>query len=259
MNGEALDWITIRNLRVECVIGVFGEERTRLQPVVATLRLGLRPRGERRSTLTHETVDYLALAGQVTFLLRAGRFKLIETAAEALASYLLTPPSPGERRAAIERVAVRLHKPRALPPPATAQIAIERAADPGRIAAERGPFGAVDVIFDDPEVAIYRLSVAPDAEVPPRVEGRRREHELVLTRGLVVDGREVFPGTAFHWPAGAPHYYQNPTSAHQTILCIDAPSRPPADEKVVGARPAKVVVEHLWAPRTADGWPLSPG
>jgi dihydroneopterin aldolase len=249
---EALDWIAIRDLRVECVIGIFAEEDTRVQPVSVTLRLGLSPREHATESL-EDSVDYLAVAGQVSFLLAACRFRLLETAADALAAYLLAPPTPAERRVPIRRVVVEIHKPNALPAPVTASLTIERAAGPRRFRVEEKSFGTVDVIHEAAHSGIYRLNVAPGRQIPLHVHQQMEEHELVLTRGIRCQGREVFPGTAFHWPRGAAHFYENPTSHYQTILCVDRPRFIPEDEVEVTGAPADVAPEHIWAPRDPHG------
>ncbi len=256
---EPLDWITIRDLRVNCIIGIFAEEHTRLQPVVVTLRLGLAPRETTGTESLEDSVDYLAVAGQVSFLLGVCRFRLLETAADALASYLIAPPTLGERRAQIRRVVVEIHKPHALPAPATAHLVIERAAAPNRYRVEEKSFGTVDVIHETAASGIYRLNIEPGREIPLHLHHRMEEHELVLTRGVHCQGKELFPGTAFHWPRGAAHYYQNPTAQHQTILCVDTPRFIPEDEIEVTGPPAEVAPEHIWAPRDPQGRLIVPG
>jgi len=249
---ESLDWIAIRDLRVDCVIGIFAEESLRVQPVAVTLRLGLSPR-EHGSESLEDSIDYLAIAGQVSFLLAACRFRLLETAADALAAYLLAPPAPGDRRVPIRRVVIEIHKPDALPAPVTASLTIERAAAPSRYRVEEKSFGTVDVIHEAAHSGIYRLNVAPGRQIPLHVHHRMEEHELVLTRGILCQGREVFPGTAFHWPRGAAHFYLNPTQHYQTILCVDRPRFMPEDEVEVTGAPAEVTPEHIWAPRDPHG------
>ena len=250
---EALDWISIRDLQVSCVIGVYAEERTREQPVVVAVRLGFRPGDRAGRERLEETLDYVAVCGQIAFLLRSCRFGLIETAAEALAAYLIAPPTLAERRQRIARVVVELHKPQALPRPATAQVSIERSAAPDAVKVEDKAFGTVDVVYETAEAGIYRLNIAPGREIPLHVHHRMDEHELVLTRGVECQGREALPGTVFHWPKGAAHYYRNPTSAHQTVLCVDVPRFMPDDEIEVRGTPAEVVAEQAWAPRATDG------
>ena len=79
-------------MTVECVICVYGGERHRTQPVTVKLELFLDTRGASTAGLSG-TVDYARLAGEVRFLLESCRFKLLETAAEALARYILAPPT----------------------------------------------------------------------------------------------------------------------------------------------------------------------
>jgi FolB domain-containing protein len=255
---EPLDWITIRDLRVNCVIGIFAEEDTRVQPVSVTLRLGQAPRAHGVIESLEESVDYLAIAGQVSFLLAACRFRLLETAADALASYLLAPPARGERRAAIQRVALEIHKPNALPSPTTATLSIERAASPQPLRVETKSFGSVDVIHEAANAGIYRLNIAPGRQIPMHVHRAMEEHELVLTRGIRCQGREVFPGTAFHWPYGAAHFYENPTANYQTVLCVDRPRFIPDDEVEVGGAPAEIAPDHVWEPRDPHGRLIAP-
>lgn len=250
---EALDWITIRDLWVNCIIGIFAEEHTRVQSVVVTLRLGLSPRERGGAETLEHSIDYLAVAGQVTFLLGVCRFRLLETAAEALAAYLLAPPTLGERRAPIRRVVVEIHKPNALPAPTTAHLSIERAAAPNKLRIEEKSFGTVDVIHEGSDSGIYRLNVAPGSAIPLHVHQQMEEHELVLTRGVLCQGQEVFPGTALHWSRGAAHHYQNPTSRHQTILCVNRPRFMPEDEIEVTGPLAPLSPDHIWAPRDPQG------
>ena len=67
-----------------------------------------------------------------------------------------------------------------------------------------------------------------------------RESEMVLSEGLLCQGRRVSPGTVFHWPLGAAHRYDNPTDRPQTILCVDAPPFIREDEIEVTGEPAEV-------------------
>ena len=57
-----------------------------------------------------------------------------------------------------------------------------------------------------------------------------RESELVVSEGLLCQGRPVGPGTIHHWPLGAAHRYDNPTSTEQSLLCVDRPGFLPEDE-----------------------------
>jgi dihydroneopterin aldolase len=108
------DWIRIRGLEVDCVVGVYPHERGTPQRLRLTTELCLDTEPAGRSERMRDSVDYAALSAQLAFLLRSCRFGLLETAAHALCRYLLAPPAPGERRAQLARVRVTLEKPTAL-------------------------------------------------------------------------------------------------------------------------------------------------
>jgi hypothetical protein len=173
---------------------------------------------------------------------------MLETAAHVLARYLLAPPALGERRAQIERVRLRLSKPGALPGVAVPSLEIERDRSWAGLVQEQKAFGVVDVIHETREAGIYRLNVAPHAAIPLHVHDIMRESELVLTEGLVCQGKLVAAGTVHRWPKRAAHCYDNPTDRYQSILCVDAPRFLESDEIPVTGSPAEVEPE-------ARAWP----
>jgi dihydroneopterin aldolase len=173
---------------------------------------------------------------------------MVETAAHALARYLLLPPAPGERRAQIDALRLRLTKPSAsLAGQALPSLEITRDAEEFALQTEPSKFGHVDVVFETRDAGIYRLNVAPGRSIPLHVHRQMRESELVLTDGLLCQGKPVAPGTVFHWPLGAAHRYDNPTSRHQTILCVDSPRFMPEDEIEVDGEPAEVNAGRAFA------------
>ena len=89
---------------------------------------------------------------------------------------------------------------------------------------EEKSFGEVDVIHATKGCGIYRLRVAPKRSIPTHEHRVMEERELILGDGLLLQGRRVEPGTAFSWPKGLAHRYENPTDTEQTILCVDRPA-----------------------------------
>jgi dihydroneopterin aldolase len=122
----AHDVLAISGLETECVVGVYPHERDRPQPLRVDLDLYVDTEQAARSARLSRTVDYDRMTREIIFLLKSCRFGLIETAAGALASYVLAPPGPGEQRAAVLGVRLKLIKPQALPRGA------ERVSDPPR-------------------------------------------------------------------------------------------------------------------------------
>ena len=232
------DVVALEGLVVDCVVGVYPHERDTPQPLRVDLYMELDTRDAAEHQRLRESVDYASIAGQLTFLLTACRFRMIETAAQTLARYLLLPPPKGERRKPIEAVRLRLTKSFALAGRAIPSVEITREADEFSLTKENSKFGDVDIVFERPEFGIYRLNVAPHASIPLHVHHQMQECELVLTDGLLCQGKPVAAGSVFRWPHGAAHRYDNPTDSVQTVLCVDSPRFNAGDEVEVEGEPA---------------------
>lgn len=240
------DLVSIHDLRVDCIVGVYPSERNRAQPLAVDVDLVLDTEPAARSERLSATVDYAATSAQIAFILRFGHFKLLETAAHALARYLLAKPAIGEKRAAVTEARIRLRKPDAAGMCGVPALEIRRDAAWVDLTTETKPFGTVDIVHETEDAGIYRLNVAPGQSIPLHVHRRMHEAELVLGEGLLCQGKLVRPGTIFRWPHDAPHRYDNPTDRPATILCIDAPRFIESDEIVVEGAPADVIAEIAW-------------
>ncbi len=239
--------ISIRDLSVDCIVGVYPGERTTPQPLIvevdlmtSTLDAAATPR--RREKLS-STIDYAFTAAQIAFVLEAAEFLLLETAADALATLLLAPPAAGEKRPGAERAFVKLTKPRALGGITRASVSVERQRTDIEIITEEKDFGTVDVVFETTDVGIYRLNVAPGRTIPLHAHHVMRESEMVLSPGVVCQDREAPVGTIFRWPRGALHRYDNKTTEWQTVLCIDSPPFVPSDEIATSGTPASIATD----------------
>lgn len=237
------DQIHIRDLRVDCVVGVYPRERGAPQPLVVDATLWLDSEPAARSERLRDTVHYGSLAHQIHFVLTSCRFRLLEAAAHALCRLLLSPPAAGERRAGIQRVRLRLTKPEALGGLAIPSLEIERSAEALDLVQEHKPFGTVDVVFETTNAGIYRLNIAPGKGIPLHMHKIMRESEMVLTSGLLCQDERVPVGTVHRWPLGAKHRYDNPTGRYQTILCVDSPRFIEGDEILTEGEPTHVPAE----------------
>lgn len=238
-----MDFIELRDIEVQCVVGLYPHERQIPQPLRLEVSMGLDTLPAARKESLSASVDYAAIAGQLRFLLESCRFGMLETAAHALAAYLLAPPALGERRAQIECVRIRLEKPRVLAGIAVPSLTIERERGFASVTHEDKPFGVVDVIHETRDAGIYRLNITPGKSIPLHVHRVMRESELVLTDGLWCQGKPVLQGTVHRWPNGAAHCYHNPSERAQSILCVDSPRFIESDEIAVEGEPADVQAE----------------
>src|ERR1700712_392908 len=205
------DVIALEGLVVDCVVGVYPPERDPPQPLRLDLYMELDTRPAAEHQRLRDTVDYAAIAGQLTFLLTACRFRMIETAAHALARYLLLPPAAGEQRAQIDAIKLKLTKSFALSGRAIPSVEVQREAHEFELKTEQSKFGIVDIVFERRSFGIYRLNVEPHGSIPLHVHPQMHESALVLGDGLLCQGKPVAAGTGFHWPHGAAHRYDQPT------------------------------------------------
>ena len=229
-SGQPLDVVAIEGLTADSVIGLYPSERSREQQIEIDVALHLDLRGVTSDKHIDMTVDYARLAGELRFIAEHGELELLETAAHAMAAYVLAPPTQDARRAAVNEVTLRLSKPTALSGKAMPSIIVHRGAHDYVYKHESRPWGAADVIYQTPSCGIYRLRIRAGGQIPAHVHRTTRESELVLGSGLFLQGKPVRRGTAHTWPHGHAHRYDNPSPIEQTILCINRPPFVPSDE-----------------------------
>jgi dihydroneopterin aldolase len=224
------DRLALRGMRFDCIIGILDHERTTPQPVELDVVLHFHMRrAAHEGQITH-TIDYGRVVGELQFILVAARFLLLESAAEAIAAWLLMPPSLDVPRPQVEEVEVKLAKPRALAGRAVPEIAIRRQRGDFPPNLEVKPFGFVDVVFESPECGVYRERISPRTVLPTHVHRHLDEMELTLGSGLLLQGAPVAAGVAHEWPRNHPHRWENPTDVEQSFLCVDRPKFIHTDE-----------------------------
>lgn len=236
----AKDIIAIEGLKVDCIVGVYPDERDRLQPLNVDLRMFLDTRRAGDEQRLAHTVDYAAVASQIAFLLQSCRFYMLETAARVLTRHLLAPPGPDEKRARVDEVELRLTKPYALAGRGVPSLEVHRSAADVSLAQETSDFGTIDIIDETKQLGVYRLNIAPGETIPLHVHHRMDEAEMTLTEGLHVQRTERRAGTVHRWPRGAAHVYDNPMSKWASVLCVDTPPFIRDDEVRVDGEPAQV-------------------
>lgn len=124
------DQITIEDLRVDCIVGIYPEERETPQPVEITAELDVDTAAAAASGKLADTVDYAAAANAIVRLVQEGKFHLLETMAAAIAELLLGTTTA-------DRVRLRIRKPRAIPGARCARLDIVRRKQAGQNATAR--------------------------------------------------------------------------------------------------------------------------
>ena len=84
-----MDLVSIRDLSVPAVIGVYDWEREITQTLIFTVDLAADVRSAARRDDLEDALDYSAVARTIAAVVEDGRFRLIETAAERVAERLL--------------------------------------------------------------------------------------------------------------------------------------------------------------------------
>ena len=115
----ALDKITIRDIALRCIIGVYPEERREKQDIVVSVALYADLLRAGRTDELTETIDYKAVKKAIVGLVESSEFQLVEALAQTIADVCLTFDR-------VEQVDVTVEKPGALRFARTVAVEISR-------------------------------------------------------------------------------------------------------------------------------------
>ncbi len=158
------DSIELANIELEAIVGILDFERTTPQPVILDLKLfaDLDPCGDSGDLALG--VDYATVLAQVRAVVEEGRWRLIESMALALCSLFLAKPAEGESRAVVERVDIRIRKPKILGGIAIPGIHVSRSANWCVLQrTELGGDAYADRLVQPSSGGAWRVHVAPSA------------------------------------------------------------------------------------------------
>jgi FolB domain-containing protein len=167
MNGDPPDWIYLSkvSLSFPCVLGVHEWERREAQTLELELAMNLDLDRAAAGDLGR-SVDYSAILDQVQFIAQHGRWLLLESMAAAMARLVLAPPAPGEPRAQVRAVLVRLRKPDVLRGRAIPAIEIKRDRDWYRteeLALAALSPARIEILQETRQTGAYRIHLPPRA------------------------------------------------------------------------------------------------
>jgi 7,8-dihydroneopterin aldolase/epimerase/oxygenase len=118
--GPVIDYVSVRDLSVRAVIGVHPWEREVEQILYVSVDMATDGRKAAANDDLADALDYSAVAKTIAAVLREGKFRLIETAAERVAERLIADFR-------LPWLRLELRKPiTSAPTPYTAVITIER-------------------------------------------------------------------------------------------------------------------------------------
>jgi FolB domain-containing protein len=119
-----MDCIHIRDLDIECIVGVLPEERHKPRTVRVNLRIGCDVASAGQSDCLADTVDYREVRDRVVAAVRESRDGLVERLAQRVADAALAVRG-------VSSVTVVLDKPGALEGARSVAVEITRARRPG--------------------------------------------------------------------------------------------------------------------------------
>ena len=115
-----MDQLSIRDLKVSCIVGVHPHERKREQDLFLDADLWFDFSRAESSDHLSDTVDYTEVAEDLTAFIRAEKFQLIETLAHRACERLL------KAQQRLQRCRLIIRKPGAVANAACAMVSVER-------------------------------------------------------------------------------------------------------------------------------------
>ena len=121
--------IALRDLSVDCIVGIREREQRNLQPLVLDVRMEIAAPSLEAAASTgalDQSLNYSAVAKQLAFVCQHGQWGLLESLSTAICRLLLLEPAPGEGRAAVEAAELVVRKPKALDGLAVPEVTLRR-------------------------------------------------------------------------------------------------------------------------------------
>lgn len=112
--------VALKDLHIECIIGVLPEERDTPQTLFVDVEMDLEFETAAETDDVANTIDYAEVAERLTRLAVERKFQLIETFAEEAATALFDSYEP------LRRVRLHVKKPAAVPAANHASVHIKR-------------------------------------------------------------------------------------------------------------------------------------
>ncbi len=213
--------IHIEDLRVDCKIGVWTHERNTTQQLRVDLTVEFDAEASAVSDDLNQTLNYADLAREVTFILEEGQFLLLESAARMIARWALLDPISGTTRPAIERVDIKLTKFGALPGSTLASVQVGMSKAEISAPTINEPWGEHREIGRAGALTLSRLTVTPNAQVPPAALNCGRGAILFLSDGFIsADAESAQIGSRRSWLDSHPSGYRNHRDTFASVLIL---------------------------------------
>ena len=220
MQLNQLDEISLQDLQIRCYVGIFPRERLEPQPISLQVSLYLDTRkAAKLSSLAH-TVDYGSLAQELRFIMENARFRLLESAVDFIAHYILCSYRDPSEGAFVEAVRISIDKPKALPGSTIPRISVLRTqteAQPRRLDLE----GVDSFLYQScRELALFKSLIAPESTITLKGSPNSFFIDCPLGEGLAVGEHAQVPFQAMERPAEGQTYRNTSCSNYLKLLTI---------------------------------------
>ena len=121
-----MDIISINDISVSCLLGIYEQEQVRTQNIVLDLEIETDLKKCAMFNDLAYSVDYAALVEEICFVVKNAQFRLLEVLVDCVAHYVLNSSPKGRERTEIHSVKVKARKPEAMGDVATPSIIIKR-------------------------------------------------------------------------------------------------------------------------------------
>ncbi|MEZ4749927.1 MAG: dihydroneopterin aldolase [Bdellovibrionota bacterium] len=212
---ENRDFIELSARGLPAIMGYARHERVEPQGIHVKVELEFDASVAARSGELGDAIDYVRVLGEYRFLLWASRFFLIETAAEALCRYTLSPQWNGAPAQAVG-VRLRLEKPSALGAHATPALNVYREQSRYQYPAFEGE--SFQEIDENRDCRISRIVLPPGGSFTP---SRGRIAVMTISDGVYF-GDERVPAGGAHYSAGTGNLeWVNRSHETAALLCVE--------------------------------------
>ncbi len=215
--GRILDEIRLKDFVVPCTIGIYPEEKIKTQPLHLNIVMFLDTSLAAKSGQLSQSVDYSSLVKEVSFILTHGHFRLIESAAEAVAAFILSSHPADVMRGTCEAVEVEIVKPEALRGVSVPSIRVFR--EHGELVGSKG-VPTWDMIFAAPETTLFRGIVPPQTNLRPWLPGWTVTAVMTGGAGLRVAGQELAAAEELCGEQLSEHFLGNETDEPRSFLAL---------------------------------------
>ncbi len=225
---KSRDTILIKEISVDCIVGVYPDERKQEQPLKIDVSLGLDFSRIVKTGDLGTSCDYDRMTNEIIAFVKFRGFLLLEVAAEELAAMLLRIYTN------LATVAVRIAKPNALKGRAEfAAVEIQRTRNDYPKQFLDTSFGAADLIVETSEAGLYLLHVRAGKMIPKHYHQSIRELEWLVHGELHCNDKKINGFAPTIWEREQVHSYENSSDATAILFSCDCPKFISGDRVII--------------------------